>query len=180
MRKMLFLGLATALCFSAAGGAEGSAIADAGSVPAADAKKSIVPSKYAGKYKNGGSDELANFIKAQCGEGDKFEWPAFFQLCRANGLDETKVAHYEGVIASKAHGAEGRTRMTLRNMLATPARKNGELVGLNGEKHAVSIAKAPLTGAAAAAQAASESKADTATAETPVEDTEVTEDATTE
>lgn len=178
---MLFLGLATALCFSAAGGAEGAAIADAGTEAPA-AKKSIVPSKYAGKYKGGGSDALATFIKAQCGEGDKFEFTAFFALCKANGIDAAKVDHYAQLVTDKAHGAEGRARMTLRNMLATPARKNGKLVGLDGVEYEVVIAKAPLTGAAAAAQAASETKADEApaTAETPAEvegtvETEATE-----
>jgi hypothetical protein len=178
---MLFLGLATALCFSAAGGAEGAAIADAGSVPAETAKKSIVPTKYAGKYKGGGSDALATFIKAQCGEGDKFEFTAFFELCTKNGIDAAKVEHYKKLVEDKAHGAEGRARMTLRNMLATPARKNGKLIGLDGAEHEVVIAKAPLTGAAAAAQAASEAKTEEApAAETPVEEAEVVETEATE
>ena len=161
-------------------------IADAGSEVPVAAKKSIVPSKYAGKYKGGGSDALATFIKAQCGEGDKFEFTAFFQLCKANGLDEAKVDHYAKLVADKAHGAEGRARMTLRNMLATPARKNGKLIGLDGAEHEVVIAKAPLTGAAAKAQEAAAEKAETestttdesapAVSEEPVaEDTEITE-----
>lgn len=144
------------------------------------AKKSIVPSKYAGKYKNGGDDALATFIKAQASGKDGFEFPAFFALCRKNGLDEAKVAHYEKLVADKAHGAEGRARMTLRNMLATPARKNGKLVGLDGVEYEVVIAKPALTGAAAAAQAAStETKTEEATAPS-TETEEAVEDATTE
>jgi fructose-specific component phosphotransferase system IIB-like protein len=42
--------------------------------------------------------------------------------------------------------------MTLRNMLATPARKNGKLVGLNGEEVAIDLPKPALTGAAAKAK----------------------------
>lgn len=116
------------------------------------AKKSIVPSKYAGKYKDGGSDELAKFINEQASGKDGFEYPAFFQLCRANGIAEEKIAHYEKQVADKAHGSQGRARMTLRNMLATFARKNGKLVGLDGAEHAINIAKPTLSGAAAKAQ----------------------------
>lgn len=131
------------------------------------AKKSIVPSKYSGKYKDGGSDALAEFIKAQCSGKDGFEFPAFFQLCKTNGVDATKVDHYEAQVAEKLHGAQGRARMTLRNMLATFARKNGKLIGLDGTEHAVSIAKAPLTGAAAKAKEAAEnSTAEASTTET--------------
>ena len=46
--------------------------------------------------------------------------------------------------------------MTLRNMLATIARKNGKLVGLNGEEVAINLPKPTLTGAAATAKAAAE------------------------
>lgn len=115
-------------------------------------KKSIVPSKYAGKYKNGGSDELAEFIKAQSTGKEGFEFTAFFTLCRKNGLPEDKVAAYEGQIAEKRHGAQGRARMTLRNMLATIARKNGKLVGLNDEETAINLPKPAVSGAAAKAQ----------------------------
>jgi len=122
--------------------------------PAVEAKstKSIVPSKYSGKYKNGGSDALAEFIKKEASGKDGFEFPAFFALCRKNGIDEAKVAHYEKLVADKAHGAEGRARMTLRNMLATPARKNGKLVALDGTEVEVVVAKQAVTGAAAKAQ----------------------------
>lgn len=124
--------------------------------------KSIVPARYAGRYKAGGSDELAEFIKAQASGKEGFEFPAFFQLCRKNGLPEEKVAHYEGQVAAKRHGAEGRARMTLRNMLATIARKNGKLVGLNDEETAISLPKPALSGAAAAAKAATTSDETTA------------------
>lgn len=114
--------------------------------------KSIVPSKYAGKYKDGGSDPLAEFIKSQSVGKDGFEFPAFFTLCRKNGIAEEKVAHYEKLVADKAHGAEGRARMTLRNMLATPARKNGKLVALDGSEVAIDLPKPAVSGAAAKAQ----------------------------
>ena len=110
-------------------------------------KKSIVPAKYAGKYK-GANDALAEFIKEQCSGKDGFEFTAFFTLCRKNGIAEDKVAHYEAQVAEKRHGSQGRARMTLRNMLATIARKEGKLVGLNDEEVAIEIAKPTLTGAA--------------------------------
>lgn len=104
-------------------------------------KKSIVPSKYAGKYKGGGSDALAKFINEQCTNEGSFSFPAFFALCRKNGLDEAKVAHYEKQVDEKRHGAQGRARMTLRNMLATIARKNGKLVGLDDAETAIDLPK---------------------------------------
>jgi len=114
--------------------------------------KSIVPKKYAGRYKNGGSDELAEFIKAQCNTKDGFDFPTFFDLCRKNGLAEDKVAHYEGQVADKRHGAQGRARMTLRNMLATIVRKDGKLIGIDGQETALSLPKPTLSGAAKAAK----------------------------
>ena len=113
--------------------------------------KSIVPPKYANKYKGGGSDALAEFIKAQCVGKDGFEFPAFFELARKNGIAEEQVAKYEGQIAEKRHGAEGRARMTLRNMLATFARKNGKLTDLGGNEVEISLPKPALSGAAKAA-----------------------------
>src|SRR5688572_6795680 len=107
--------------------------------------KSIVPSKYSGRYKNGGEDALAQFIKEQCATEQGFSFEKFFELCTKNGLPEEKVEHYKGQVAEKRHGAEGRARMTLRNMLATIARKNGKLVGLNGEEVEVNLPKAVLT-----------------------------------
>lgn len=125
--------------------------------------KSIVPARYAGRYKAGGSDELAEFIKKQASGKEGFEFPAFFQLCRKNGLPEEKVAHYEGQVAAKRHGAEGRARMTLRNMLATIARKNGKLVGLDDQEVAINLPKPALSGAAAAAKAGNPAPDATAT-----------------
>ena len=113
--------------------------------------KSIVPSKYAGRYKNGGDDPLAQFIKSQCVEEGTFKFDRFFQLCRDNGLPEEKVAHYEGQVADKRHGAEGRARMTLRNMLATIVRKEGKATGLDGVEVDINLPKPALTGAAKAA-----------------------------
>lgn len=128
--------------------------------PAAEkTTKSIVPSKYAGRYKNGGEDPLALFIKEQCATKEGFSFPNFFDLCRRNGIAEDKVAHYEGQVAEKRHGAEGRARMTLRNMLATFVRKNGKVVALDGEEVELNLPKPALTGAA---KAAAEKATDTA------------------
>lgn len=129
--------------------AEAMALAgDAGSeqaAPEAKVSKSIVPAKYAGKYKSGGSDALAEFIKSQCvNKEGTFEFPAFFELCKINGIEPGKVDHYSGLVQQKAHGAEGRARMTLRNMLATPARKTGKLKNLAGEEVEVSVPAAIL------------------------------------
>lgn len=125
--------------------------AEQGTAPVAPKTKSIVPSKYAGRYKDGGNDALANFIKAQSTVENTFKFDRFFELCEKNGLAADKVAHYKAQVADKRHGAEGRARMTLRNMLATIARKNGKLIGLDGAEVEVHVAKAALTGAAKAA-----------------------------
>lgn len=135
--------------------------------PTAPAKKSIVPAKYAGKYKNGGDDALATFIKAQSTEGTEFKFDRFFELCTKNGLDATKVEHYKQQVADKRHGAQGRARMTLRNMLATIARKNGKLVGLDGEETAIDLPKPALTGAAKAAAEAKPADATSTAPEAP-------------
>jgi hypothetical protein len=113
--------------------------------------KSIVPSKYAGRYKNGGEDELATFIKSQCVVEGTFSFDKFFELCSKNGIAQDKVDHYKNQVAEKRHGAEGRARMTLRNMLATFVRKNGKAHALDGSEVAVSLPKPALTGAAKAA-----------------------------
>ena len=113
--------------------------------------KSIVPSKYSGRYKNGGEDALAQFIKAQCVAEGNFSFERFFELCHKNGLPPEKVEHYKGQVAEKRHGAEGRARMTLRNMLATIVRKNGKAIGLDGGEVAIELPKPALTGAAKAA-----------------------------
>jgi hypothetical protein len=113
--------------------------------------KSIVPSKYSGRYKNGGDDPLAVFIKAQCTAEGKFDFEKFFQLCLKNGVAKDKVDHYRNQVTEKRHGAEGRARMTLRNMLATFVRKNGKAVGLDDQEVEISLPKPALTGAAKAA-----------------------------
>jgi hypothetical protein len=128
-------------------------------------RKSIVPSKYAGKYKDGGSDALATFINEQCRGKEGFEYAKFFQLCRDNGLPEDKVAMYEGQVESKKLGSQGRARMTLRNMLATIARKNGNLKDLEGDEVEIELPKPTLSGAAAAAKDKQET-AGAATAQT--------------
>lgn len=113
--------------------------------------KSIVPGRYGNKYRNGGSDALAEFINKQSTGADGFEYPAFFELCRKNGIAEDKVAHYAAQVAEKRHGAPGRARMTLRNMLASIARKNGKLVALDGTEVAIDVPKPPVSGSAAKA-----------------------------
>ena len=129
---------------------------EANTAPAEEKKatKSIVPSKYSGRYKNGGEGPLAEFIKAQCTADSAFSFDRFFELCVKNGLPQEKVDHYRSQVQEKRHGAEGRTRMTLRNMLATIARKDGKLVGLDGEEVEIDLPKTVLTGAAAKAAAA--------------------------
>lgn len=124
--------------------------------------KSIVPAKYAGRYKSGGSDALAEFIKAQCSTKDGFDFARFFELCRKNGLPKEKVDHYEAQVAEKRHGAQGRARMTLRNMLATIVRKDGKITGLDGSVTDLTLPKPALSGAvAAAAQTKTEGEAAT-------------------
>ena len=115
--------------------------------------KSIVPSKYAGRYKNGGNDPLAEFIKTQCTTDEGFSFPKFFELCAKNGVPQDKVDHYRNQVTEKRHGAEGRARMTLRNMLATIVRKDGKITGINGEVVELSLPKPALSGAAAKAKA---------------------------
>lgn len=131
--------------------------------------KSVVPSKYAGRYKSGGAAydaPLAVFIRAQCGEGDKFEFPAFFSLCRKNGITEEQVAKYEAQVATNANGTKGRARMTLANMLRAKARKDQKLLDLNGNEVEVLEPKVAASGAVKAAQekAAAAGNADTAPA----------------
>jgi hypothetical protein len=116
--------------------------------------KSIVPSKYSGRYKNGGEDPLAKFIKEQCVVEGTFSFDKFFELTASNGVPQEKVDHYRAQVGEKRHGAEGRARMTLRNMLATIVRKNGKATGLDGSEVAIDLPKPALTGAAKAAQEA--------------------------
>jgi len=115
--------------------------------------KSIVPKKYADRYKNP-NDALAKFITEQCTVENNFDWGLFFGLCRANGIPEEQVAKYEELVTNKAHGAEGRARMTLRNMLATIVRKTGKLTNVDKEEVEMNLPKPTLSGAAAKAAAA--------------------------
>lgn len=127
-------------------------------------KKSIVPAKYSGKYKGAG-DSLSEFIKSQT-EGVS---ASLLALCRANGIDEAKVAKYEGLLADKEnnHGIEGRARMTLGNMLRAKARKEGKLVNLAGDEVEFNdLAKPAVSGAAAKAQEAAAENAATEIQET--------------
>jgi hypothetical protein len=110
-----------------------------------------VPSKYSGRYKNGGEDPLALFIKEQCATPEGFNFGKFFDLCSKNGIADEKVDHYRNQVSERRHGAEGRARMTLRNMLATLVRKNGKAIGLDGSEVAINLPKPALTGAAKAA-----------------------------
>ena len=128
-------------------------------VTEAKTTKSIVPSKYAGRYKNGGNDPLAEFIKAQCTTEAGFSFIQFFELCAKNGVPQDKVDHYRNQVTEKRHGAEGRARMTLRNMLATIVRKNGKATGLDGAEVEINLPKVALGGAA---KAAAEKQADAA------------------
>jgi hypothetical protein len=105
--------------------------------------KSIVPSKYAGKYKNGGDDALATFIKEQCTVDGKFDFDKFFELCAKNGIPQTEVDKYKTQVDAKIGGAAGRARMTLRNRLTPVARKGEGMVGLDGEKYDVKLPPAP-------------------------------------
>lgn len=115
--------------------------------------KSIVPSKYAGKYKNGGSGPTAMFIKEQSYAEGACDFPKFFELCAKNGVPAEKITHFQNLIADPAaHGSKGKARMTLGNMLIAKARKGEGLVGLDGQTYDVKEEKAAVTGAAAKAQ----------------------------
>lgn len=119
---------------------------------AVKSNKSIVPAKYGAKYKGGGSGELAIFINGQVRTKDGFDYDAFFELCEKNNVEEFQVTKFRNLVASRVHGSQGRARMTLRNLLATIARKNGHLHGLDGEQHALNIPKPAVSGAAAKAK----------------------------
>lgn len=119
-------------------------------------KGSIVPARYAGKYKNGGSDALAAFINDQSNVESVFSFDRFFKLCHQNGLAEAHVAPYEQAVADKVHGSQGRARMTLRNRLASLVRKNGKLVDLDGNEVAIELAPLPPRGKKAVAAAEAE------------------------
>jgi hypothetical protein len=135
-------------------------MSDVTQAPEVKTTKSIVPSKYSGRYKNGGDDPLAMFIKEQCIREGTFQFEHFFELCARNGIPAEKVDHYRNQVSEKRHGAEGRARMTLRNMLATIVRKNGKAVGLDGSEVAINLPKPALTGAAKAASESTSTSTD--------------------
>lgn len=103
-------------------------------------KKSIVPTRYANKYKGGGDGPTSKFIKEHSQHDGEFSFDLFFGMCRANGVPEDKVKHYEDTLDNP--GVPGRARMTLGNMLRSTARKQQYLIGGDGEK--VEVAEAPL------------------------------------
>lgn len=137
--------------------------------------KSIVPSKYASKYKDPSNDDaLRTFIKEQCGENGKINLPKFYELLRKNEIADEHIKKFEvltenlgndekGNPIKPAGGVAGRAVMTLRNRLTPRARTDKGLIGLDGKTYDVRVAPAPKTGAVAAA---AEKKA----AEAPVED----------
>jgi hypothetical protein len=121
---------------------------------------SIVPARYAGRYKAGGSDKLAEFINAQCKGKDGFEYEAFFELALKNGVSQEQVDKYRGQVAEKRHGSQGRARMTIRNMIATNVRKTGKAIGLDDSETPIELAKPVLSGAAAKAREGKEGDAE--------------------
>jgi hypothetical protein len=139
-------------------------MSDNGNGEATKVSKSIVPAKYAGKYKDGGSDALALFIKEQCVTKEGFSYSNFFDLCLENGIAKEQVDKYASQVEAKKLGSQGRARMTLRNMLATIVRKDGKLRDLEGDDVEIELPKPALTGAAAKAAEAKQSTAGGATA----------------
>lgn len=116
-----------------------------------EAKKSIVPGKYSGKYKNRTDDALTNFINEQCAdEKGKVDFDKFFQLASANGVNEAEIEKYRAAVASKAGGAGGRARMTIGNMLNGVAAKGNGLKGIDGTVYDVKARPAPQRVAKAA------------------------------
>lgn len=106
--------------------------------------KSIVPSKYSGKYRTD-KTELAKFIDTQTkGEDGKLSTDNLFALARANGIAEDKLTRYIDSVASGAHGAAGRSRMSIGNMLRSVAKKEGNLSDLQGQAHPLVIDEAPV------------------------------------
>lgn len=178
MRYIGSLGIMAAVLFMAEG--VGS---DAAPEAEATERKSIVPAKYANKYKGGGADDLAKFINDQCKTkpdaegkgGGEFDFESFFVLCEKNDVPKEQVDKYRQIVADAPQGANGRARMTLRNMLAARVRKaEGKVVAVDGSEHQVAVAKPAVSGAAAKAQegelqgaaAAATEQSDTADAET--------------
>lgn len=114
-------------------------------------RKSIVPAGWTSK-----DDVLRKFIVDTCTDEGVFDYGRFFMLCRDNGIPEEQVAKYEGQVAEKRLGSQGRAVMTLRNMLATIARKEGHLKDLDGDTVDIQLPKPALGGAVAAAKAKQE------------------------
>lgn len=175
-RAFLSLALASMAGVAFAPSADAGAAAPAVETPAT-APKSIVPSKYAGKYKNGGSGAVPDFIKSQAYEGNDLVPDSFFSLCTVNGIDADKIAHYKAQVDAKTQGSAGRARMTLGNMLASKARKQGFLLNQAGEQVALDVPKPALGGAAAKAAAAAGTAEPTPTP-TPGDDAEQDDDST--
>lgn len=165
MKNIAMLMAATSLMamygpvFAKKGGAEGSASPATDPAPApaeAEAKerKSIVPPGW--KSKN---DALAQFINEQSSGKDGFEFPAFFALMRKNEVPEEQVAKYEKQVADKIGGANGRAKMTLRNILVPIIRKRGTVLALDGKATKMDLPKPAPSGAAAKAKEAAADKA---------------------
>jgi hypothetical protein len=114
--------------------------------------KSIVNPKYAGKYKGGNEDALAQFINDQCKGSDGFDYNSFFELSLKNGVPQEQIDKYRPQIEEKRHGSQGRTRMTLRNIIATNVRKTGKAIALDGTEVSLHLDKPQVTGAAATAK----------------------------
>lgn len=127
--------------------------AEASATTETKSTKSVVPAKYAGKYKGGGSGPVPEFIKSQSYDNGAIVLDSFWALCRKNELPEDKVQHYIDLVASKAQGAAGKARMTLGNMLAAKARKQGFLLDQSGNQVALDVPKPAPSGAAAKAVA---------------------------
>jgi hypothetical protein len=117
-------------------------------------RKSIVPAGW--KSKN---DELRQYVDKNCVTDGKFDFDKFFALAAKNGVPEEQVTKYKEVVASNAHGAQGRAKMTVRNMLANIVRKAGKLIDIDGNDVPMELPKPTLSGAAAKAKADSEQEA---------------------
>jgi hypothetical protein len=135
----------------------------AGAEASGEAKeiKSIVPSKYAAKYKDPKNDDpLRSFIKEQC--GSPIDLVKFYALLRANGIGDEHIKKFEAITTDlpegtkPAGGVAGRAVMTLRNRLTPIARSDKGIVGLDGKTYDVKLPPAPKTGAVAKAAEAKE------------------------
>lgn len=111
-----------------------------------ESKSIINTKKYS--YKRGQGSPTALFIEQHCvpTEGDsknQLDFDAFFTLCEKNELPQEKIDNFRKQIAENAHGAPGRARMTLGNMLAAKARKDQALVDPKGKKQKVEQPQLP-------------------------------------